>query len=194
MAQAHGIGGLEANSVLMGWSNTPSGRALQINLMRNLVGLRKSILLLQPDLVRGFGERKRIHVWWQGKGGNADLMLLLTHLIRQHRDWQEAEVRLLRVIDNEKGREATIEHMEKFLAAVRVNATPVVLTRSQTDEPVSYVIRRNSQHADLTLLGMRLAEEGAAEAYAERLHSLIEGVGAVLLVHNAQPDDELLSG
>ncbi|MEM7113376.1 MAG: amino acid permease [Chloroflexota bacterium] len=193
VAQAHGIGGLEANSIMMGWSRTADGQAMQMNLMRNLVGLHKSILLLHPDPKRGFGKQKRIHVWWQGKGGNADLMLLLTHLIRQHRDWQEAEVRLLRVIDNEKGREATLKHMEEFLQTVRVAAKPVVLTRSQIGEPISYVIRRNSPHADLTLLGMRLVDEADAATYAERMHTLVEGLGTVLLVHNAQRDDQLLS-
>ena len=81
VAQGHGIGRLEANTVVMGWSRTPAGRAVQMRLLRDLVGARKSVLFLHVDETAGFGAHRTIHVWWGGRGGNGDLMVLLAHLV-----------------------------------------------------------------------------------------------------------------
>ena len=195
VAQAHGAGGLEANTILMGWSRSKEGRTMQMNLLRNLAGLEKSVLFFYPDPTTDddFGDKKIIQVWWQGRGGNADLMLLLTHLIRHHEDWKDAKVRLLRIIDNEKGAEATCNNMQEMLDAVRVQATPEAIVRDYPNEPVADVIRRNSTQADLTLLGLHVPDEDSAEQYSDRMHALVDAVGTVLLVHNSQPDDDLLT-
>jgi amino acid transporter len=192
IAQAHGIGGLESNSVLMGWSSTQDGRTMQMNLMRNLVGLRKSILFLHPDPVRGFGNKQVIDVWWQGRGGNADLMLMMAHLIQKHRDWYTASIRLMLVVDQQSGVEEAKSFMVDRLTAVRVTAIPTVIVRKNKQEPVAEVIRRNSLNTDLTILGMRVPDANAAEAYGDRLTNLVSAVGTVLLIHNAQPDEVLL--
>ncbi|MCB0013113.1 MAG: hypothetical protein KDE34_14480, partial [Anaerolineales bacterium] len=100
VVQAHGISGLEANSTLLGWSGTPAGRQTQMTLLRSLVHLNKNVLLLHHDDTRGFGQRRAINIWWKGRGANADLMLLLAYIIRQHPEWRQADIRLLRIIDH----------------------------------------------------------------------------------------------
>ncbi|MEZ4610946.1 MAG: hypothetical protein R2838_12015 [Caldilineaceae bacterium] len=119
VAQSHGVGGLEPNTVLLGWSRTPEGRTRQIELMHALAGLGKSVLFLRYDGERGYGKRRVIDVWWGGRGGNADLMLLLAYIISQHRSWADANIRLLRIIDGEEGRAGTLAHMQATLDAVR---------------------------------------------------------------------------
>ncbi|HKJ66929.1 MAG TPA: amino acid permease, partial [bacterium] len=84
IAQSHGIAGLEPNSILMGWSREPGGRRKQMRLVRDLVQLKKSVILLHYDRSRGFGDRRRIQVWWGGRDSNAELMLLLAHIISRH--------------------------------------------------------------------------------------------------------------
>ena len=103
IAQAHGYGGLETNSILMGWSGRPEGRTTQIDLTRTLSALKKSVLLLHDDKVLEFGQRQTINVWWGGQGGNADLMLLLAYLIKQHPTWRGAKIQLLRIIERGGG-------------------------------------------------------------------------------------------
>ncbi len=191
VAQAHGIGGLEANAVMMGWSHTPQGRAVQVDLMRNLVALQKSVFFLHPDLERGFGQQEVIHIWWGGRGGNADLMLLLAHLIKRHRSWKGAKLRLLRIIDSEKGFDDTERHMRQLLEKVRVDAEPIIIVRTDRKQPISELITEHSQNADLTLLGIQLPEEDQVPEYSERLNNLVETVGTVLMVRNASQDDLL---
>jgi len=191
IAQAHGIGGLEPNAVMMGWSHTPQGRAVQVDLMRNLVALQKSVFFLHPDLERGFGQQEIIHIWWGGRGGNADLMLLLAHLIKRHRSWKGAKIRLLRIIDSEKGFKDTESHMKQLLEEVRVDAEPVIIVRTDRTQPISDLITQHSEDADLTLLGIQLPDADRVAEYGERLNNLVESVGTVLMVRNASQDDLL---
>ena len=193
LAQAHGIGNLAPNSILLGWSHTEKGRIMQVELMRQLVAVRKSVLFLNYDTERGFGQKKVINVWWQGRGGNADLKLLLAHLIQRHGDWFHAEIRLLRIIDGEDGVIQTEKHLQQMLADVRVEAEPVVIVRENTKQPIAQVIKANSANADLTLLGMKLPTAEEAAGYSRRLDELVQAVGTVLLVRNAELDEDLLT-
>ncbi len=191
MAQSHGIGGITANSVLMGWSRTQAGRSMQMHLLRDLVTLHKSVLMLNYSPERGFGARERLDIWWQGRGGNEDLMLLLAYLIERHPSWHDAQVRLIRVVNNHKAVAHTTEHMEQLLKEVRVDAEPLVIVNDDPNKRFAQVIEEASVHTDLTILGMALPEPDEVDAYAERLHRFVSAVGTVLLVRNAETYDLL---
>ena len=192
LVQAHGIGALESNAILMGWSRTTAGQIAQLDLIRGLVYLRKSVLLLSYDQEGGFGQHKIIDVWWRGRGRNADLMLLLAHVIKQHHVWEDAKIRLLRIITGEGGVEQTRASMSQLLETVRVVAEPVVIVRSDTTKPITEVMTEWSHEADLTLLGMQLPESDNLAEYSLRLTDLIKTAGSVLLVRAAQIEEDLL--
>lgn len=193
VAQAHGVGRLDANTVLLGWSGSESGRRDQILLTRDLIRLRKSVLFLKLDSNQRFGNYGCIDVWWREQGGNVELMLLLAHLIRQDRQWGKAKIRLIRVLEPSQG--AIVTETETFLAdrlkKVRVNATPLVLVRDK-DEGVGDVIQRESENADLTILGMSIPDSVDAGVYAERLDGFVSSVGTALLVRSAIEDENFL--
>lgn len=192
VAQAHGVGQLESNAVLMGWSGTPAGRATLMEVLRSMAELQKSTLFLNVDPDRGFGPKQVINVWWGGRGGNASLMLLLAHLIRRHSEWDEAELRLLRIIENEEGREQTRSHMEKLLDDVRVEATPCIIVRPDPAQPIAALLASHSHDADLTFIGMQAPGPDQTSTYGERLEALTESVGTVVMVNHAQPQQDLL--
>ena len=191
VAQAHGVGGLEPNSVLLGWSDRETGQISQMHLMRDLYQLGKSLLILKHDEAHGFSQRRRIDVWWGGGGDNVDLMLLLAYITSSHRAWERAQVRLLRVIESEAGREQTHAHMQQELDRVRVTAELVVLVREHPAQPIAEIICQQSVETDFTLLGMQIPAAGEEGAYAQSLVALTERVGSVLLVRSAQAEDLL---
>lgn len=190
VAQAHGVGGLEPNTVLLGWSRSLEGRSSQMRLMDVLVRIRKSVLFLHLDEEVGFGAKKTIDVWWRGRSHNADLMLLLAHIVSQHRDWRGATIRLIRAIGAEEGRQQTEEHMRQLLQSVRVVAEPLVLVLPESTSIV-HALREQGRKTDLTILGMNRPEEDEAERYSQRLAELADAIGTVLLVHSAD-EEELL--
>jgi len=192
LVQSHGIGGIIPNSVLMGWSRTHEGRVTQLRLMDDFVRLKKSVLFLAHNDEQDFGQKKQINIWWQGGGGNEDLMLLLAYFISQHHNWRGTMVQLLRVIDSPEGINSTSQHLEQLLDRVRVDATPKIIVREK-GEALTDIIQRESTTADLTIIGMRVPKEDEAEDYAKRLEMLIEAIGSVLLVRNAQTEVDILT-
>jgi amino acid transporter len=191
VAQAHGIGGLEANVLLLGWSRTLEGRRGQMRLMRTWSRLDKSVLFLKYDLARGFGQRKVISVWWRGRGPNAELMLILAYLIRQHPAWEGAKIRLKRIINGEEGVEATRAHMIALLRKYRLDIEPEIIFRTSSSPPIPAMIAEWSKDSDLTLLGMNVPDTEVNSAYAEQIEAMIQPMGTVLLVRNAQKDELL---
>ncbi len=193
VSQSHGIGGLEPNSIVMGWSRTLKGLTMQIEIVRRLHGLGKSTLIMRTLPEIGFGERRKIDIWSRSAEGNADLMLLLAHILLQHRDWRDAEIRLIRVVQKEDGIAQIEAHMMEMINRVRVTATPVVLTPDFEGESIKSIVSRYSKETDLTFWGMQAPEISGSEEYAMQLEDIVENLRAVLLVHNGRPLESVLS-
>ena len=191
VAQTHGIGKLEPNTVLLGWSRAAAGRVVLLRLLRRLAALEKSVLFLNVDEETGFGRHRVINVWWGGRGGNADLMVLLGYLASQHRDWDGAELRLTQVVDRAEGTAPAREHLDRLLEEVRVEATTRVVVK-QPDQSIGSLFAQHSQDVDLTVLGLQVPEPDGLEAYGERVEAFAEAVGTVLFVYNAQHAEDLL--
>ncbi|HKJ66928.1 MAG TPA: amino acid permease [bacterium] len=194
VVQAHGLGGFIPNTVLLGWSNKLENIALQLQLMRSMIFLRKSVLFLNHDPDRSFGQRRTIDVWWGGRGKNAELMLILSHLITRHRSWHGAQIRVLRVIDSAEGREHAREHIAQMLEEARVDAEPVVLVKDPTGRSLAAQIQEQSRESDLTFLGMQFPDKDECEEYGRYLNQLVQSVGSVILVRSAQIEDVLDTG
>lgn len=192
LAQAHGIGKLSANTILMGWSRTQEGRIQQLGIMRELFYLRKSVLLLKVDTINYFRTAKRIDIWWQGRGQNEELMLLLAYLISSHNHWHKAEVRLLRIINSASGIEDSLDNMRDLLKSAHIEAIPQVIVRDDATKSIAQIIADHSQFTDLTILGMHLPATDELATYSERLEDLVKCLNSVLLVRNAEVDMNFL--
>lgn len=192
VAQAHGIGQLEPNTVLMGWSRTAPGRAMLMQVLSDLAAFDKSVLFLNVDEQSIFGRQRVINVWWGGRGGNADLMMLLGYLISRHNDWHDAELRLSRIIESEDGRAQTRAHMDQLLDEVRVDAIPHIVVHNDPANSFIDLLALHSRDVDLTILGMQVPSADQLDNYGERLEAFTEAAGTVLFVYNAQPEDDLL--
>ena len=190
VAQAHGIGRLESNTVVMGWSRTEGGRAMQMRLLQDFADLDKSALFLHVDEERGFGRRRTVDVWWGGRGGNGDLMLLLAYLTVRHRDWDRARLRVLRMVGRPEAVEGVRADTESLLEAVRVEAEVAIVLREDADRPFTDIVAAHSHDTDLTVLGMQRPD---GDDYGEGLNALVAAAGTTLLVHNGHPDEAALA-
>ncbi|WP_412060154.1 amino acid permease [Rubrivirga sp. IMCC45206] len=190
VSQSHGVGRLEANTVVMGWSGTAGGRGLLLRVLRDLADLRKSVLFLRVDEAAGFGARRSVDVWWGGRGGNGDLMLLLAHLIRSNADWAGTRLRVVRMVGREQAAEGVRADTVRLLEAVRVEAEVHVVVRD--DRPFPEVLAAESGATDLTVLGLQRPDADGAEAYGTGLDGLAQAAGTVLFVHNGNPGEASL--
>ncbi len=118
-----------------------------------------------------------IDVWWRGHE-NGELMLLLAHLLTKNNEWRSRPVRLLRVVENEAGRETVHEHLMKLIEDARIRAVAEVVVASDPRQ----AIQHTSARAALVLFGFEAPEEGDEEAFFDRMEHFAGALPRVVLV------------
>jgi hypothetical protein len=116
-------------------------------------------------------------------------MLLLAHLIRQHRYWNGAAIRVLRVVGRPEAVEGVRADTVRLLDAVRVEANVEVVVRGNRE--FNEIVNQEAAGTDLTILGLQRPDLEDVD-YGERLNTLATLAGTVLLVHNGNPGEASL--
>lgn len=182
LVQCHGLGGLRPNTVLIGWPSDPErvdsfGASLRIvaGLQRSLITIRVAESVEDP----WSAPEGSIDVYWRGKD-NGPLMLLLAHLLTLNTQWRGRELRLIRVIPAEAGREEVTRHLEELIDTSRIQATPVVVV----GEHVVEAIHKTSAYASEVFLGFTPPEEGLEAEFHANLERLSGPLSRVVFVHS----------
>ena len=123
-AQSYGVGRFEANTVMLGWSTRRDRADQYVRLLCDLAGIDRSLLVVRHDETRGWGDKKEIHVWWGGLQGNGGLMLLLAWLLTGEREWRNARVHVITVVDDIDQRRQAEDQIVQVLGAARLDARP----------------------------------------------------------------------
>jgi len=185
VAQAYGIGKIEANTVMLGWLHREEPRERYVEMLRDLVSLDRSLLIVHYNRQRKFGKHRKIHIWWGGLQGNGGLMLLTAYLITAHHLWRNAEVTIRTVVDTEGQRSTAEAGIREVIASARVVAEPVVSLRN--DRPIAEIMHEQSQSADLAIAGLRLPAPGTdVDHFFERMGVILSGMPSTILVHSAR--------
>ena len=197
LIQCSGIGGLRPNTVLLGWPRDESkselfGANIRIisRLNRSIVAARFLSHRLEEDPesedTTSVEEHWRvpsgtIDIWWRGMENGA-LMLLLAHLIHQNPGWRDNPIRLLRAVDNEKGKAEVINHFRELEASARIRVTPEVIVSNRS---VGEILQSTSRDASLVLLGFQTPVEGDELDLYRRMESIAGDLPRVLFVDSA---------
>lgn len=181
-AQAAGHPGLLPNTLLLGWGAKTEEPQEYCKLLRDIVALDHNLLVLSHDEARSFGRKERIDIWWGGRERNWNLMVLLATLIIRNAEWDKATVRLLVIVDNEKEKSKAERDLVRVLQDAKLRAEVQILTKASPDQSAFEIIRRESNEADLTMLGLKEPDPGEGEAFVQRVDTMMTGLGTVLLV------------
>jgi hypothetical protein len=180
LIQCQGLGALRPNTVLLGWPTDPQRGELFGATLRGIAVLERSIIAVR------FAEEPSdpwdvppgtLDVWWRGRQ-NGELMLLLAHLLRQNPSWRSREIRLMRAIENEAGREEVHRHLSGLIDAARIRATPRVVVTGD----IQAGIQQTSRSAALVIMGFEAPEEGQEQAFYDRMEHWVGDLPRVLLV------------
>lgn len=183
LVQLHGIGGFHPNTVLMGYPSD-EGRAVPFGTALRIAGGlgQSSIVVYAAGEIEAPWQAPSgsIHVWWRGEA-NGSLMLLLAHLLKQTSEWRWHDLRLLRIISSEAGREEANEHLSELTETSRIEASTAVFV---SDNPMS-VVQDYSQNAALVFLGFRPPDEGKEIEFWKSLQRWAGNLERVVFVHSA---------
>jgi len=163
LVESYGLGPLVPNTVLLGASEEQEHRHEYIEMVAAFHHARRNVLILKECMEGGFGQRRRIDVWWGGLQDNGGLMLTLAYLLRTSVGWREAEVRLKLVVPDDSAAEAARSNLGEMVERLRVGGRAEVLVAD--GRPFSETLRHSSAEADLIFLGIAKPGAGFRRSY-----------------------------
>ena len=159
LVQAHGMGGLEPNTVLLGWPDVSKAedagdgpheasaaaaeaaatRRRFARLTHTVARLNRSVVLVRSRerdekvFVPPVGT---LDVWWRGRD-NGPLMLMMAHLLTKNPEWRRHKIRLLRCVPNEAASTEVQKHLLELAntARIHVEAQTFVTDDPPDDDP-----------------------------------------------------------
>ena len=186
--QTASIGPIRANIAMFGWPDDSEKMKRLFEPLRLARTLDMSVLLLEPGRQPVATDRKRIDVWWQGKENGA-LMVLLAYLLTRNWEWDRSEIRLLRMSENEAGRESTRQALQDLLDAARVEARGEALVSTDS---FWRVVPQESRDANCLIVGFEMPALDAETEWYKRYADLFADGRTVLLVCSAAGEQVLV--
>ncbi|MFC1783235.1 amino acid permease [Planctomycetota bacterium] len=187
LLQGHAIGPLGPNIVMMGW---PSDSERFTSFVQHLFSIRLlglSVILFNDKGLPPNRTNRRIDIWWRGRE-NGFLMVLLAHLLTLNWEWSKAKIRLLRLIENEEGRQPATQALDEMVKAARVDAEVQIIVSEDTFREV---VHRHSGNASTVMLGFNAPEEKEVQTFQDNFEAILSELPTTLLVCSAGEADLL---
>ncbi|MGB3511081.1 MAG: amino acid permease [Microcoleaceae cyanobacterium] len=165
LVETYGIGPLTPNTVVLGDSQEASRRDRYCQLIDHIHKAKKNVVIFRENSERGFGQCRRIDVWWGGLQNNGGLMLILAYLLRTDIGWRNAEIHLKLVVPEQAAVQPTQANVDGVIRDLRISATSQVLVSN--GRPFYDILHESSQNADLIFLGIRTPGENFTEYYED---------------------------
>jgi len=182
ISATYGFSGVEPNTVLLGWGRETEDPVRFALMLKHLSDLDLNLVMLDYEQDKGFGDYKKIDVWWRGGSNNGNLILSLIKFIRISYEWRHATVRLM-LINTINNRENEIRNeTREALDNMRMDAEIRIINNEIEKRPVNMIIKEESADADIIFLGIADVQEGKEKEFIERADYLYKDLGTVVMV------------
>lgn len=183
LIESYGLGALVPNTVILGDSENESIREQYCKMISTFHRQKRNVLVVHENEDLGFGNRKRIDIWWGGLQGNGGLMMILAYLLQSSRTWWDTEVRIKMVVNDEQAAEGATKNLLRIVDKIRTGAKPEVLVSK--GRSFNEILHESSKDADLVLLGMAEPDQNFM-GYYEKIQERLKGLPTTLLVLAAE--------
>ncbi len=184
LIEDYGLGVLKPNTIMLGHTEDPTHHEQFCTLIKHLYAARRNVAVLRGGN-QGFGNRERIDVWWSGLKGNGGLMKILAYLLQTNLEWQNAQVRVNVVANDDEEAEERRQTVGPILDQLRTGAALNVI---EADGRIfDEIVHDASADADIVFLGMATPdEEDDYVTYYTRLHERTAGLPPTVFVLAAE--------
>lgn len=193
--QAHGMGRIEANTVMLNWFGrssggiTPEALAEYGENLHIAVSQRCNMVILAAEdgdfrkLDAADPESLTLDVWYRDSN-TGRLMMMLAYLMTRSDPWKDARLRVLTSAESGRDREVRVHEIEAMLDDIRIEADPVVV-----DTMDVATVQAESAAAGCVFLPFRLTRDGPSGPFGGDLAELLDGLGLTALVLAASDID-----
>ncbi len=175
--QGHSIGPLQPNVIFMGWASDEERSLPFVRHLMSAQSLGMSIILVKDNGLPDKTKQRRIDIWWRGKE-NGSLMTIASHLLTLNYEWSGVNIRVLRMIQNEEGREPATNALKEMVDAARIDAQVQVIV---SQSPFAEVLHRHSSDASVVFLGFIVPKEEDAGLFQAQYEGMLSGLPTTLL-------------
>jgi len=187
LLQVAGVGSLQPNTVLVGWSDDAVKQAAFGRTVRRILELERNLLIHVEAKLPAEELRPRIDIWWRARE-NGSLMLTLGHLLRSSGRWRDHTLRVLRIVEEEAGRQRTEAAMLTLIRESRIPAECKVVVSSTT--PLT-VMAAYSTRSQVCFIGMSLRRWEPSENLLDRYEPLVNTLKGHVFITKSWHDLEL---
>lgn len=185
--QGSSLGPIKPNLAMFGWITDYKLIKSYLSYLREANLMQIGQVLIKDGGLPDPKKDKRIDLWWRGRK-NGSLMMVLAHLLLKNWEWSGSSVRVLRVIENEAGKQPALEAMEELIHSARVDAIAETIV---ADEPFVKVLHQNSSDADCVFLGFEIPDVEHEESWFKAFDSMVKDLPTTILV-NSYSEESLL--
>ncbi len=185
--QALSLGPIRANMAIFGWSAEPARVKTHLREFCRAKSLGMSVVVIHEGRILLPRGRKRVDIWWRGLK-NGGLMVILAHLLTRNWEWARTDIRLLRQIEHEAGRESTRADLLQLLREARMEAHVEVVVSQQ---PFHEVLEQHSADADCVFLGFEVPPVGHERTWFHQYEQMLLDKPTMILVSSVGDEDLL---
>ena len=182
IANTYGFSGIDPNTVLMGWARNTVDPLWFAQMTQKLTQLDYNILFLDYDKKRGFGNYKKIDIWWSSINSESDLSLQLSKLILHSAEWSSANIRILFVNDLNENQALVQDVISRKLEKLRIDISFEIIENELEQKPLYKLIQLYSHEADLIMMNLPEINNHSEKEYVESTNSLMDVMGTTLIL------------
>ncbi|MDD3965803.1 MAG: amino acid permease [Candidatus Neomarinimicrobiota bacterium] len=183
LLQAHGIGGLKPNMLLLGWTRD-TDRSGNFPLILDLAKKMKRSLLVVRNLREDTGwsaDPGDINIWWND-ALHSSLSLMMAFLLKQNQEWRDKTLRIIRPVAEKADVENIRFEMEEMLKSARMDAELCIIPAA---DPLQ-ALQENLGESAILFIGFDPeSDPEASAAQMAELRSYMELESDIVLVYNA---------
>ncbi|MDV7187593.1 amino acid permease [Lutibacter sp. TH_r2] len=186
IAMTYGFSGVEPNTIMMGWPKGLENSTEYSKMTETLLHLDYNLLYLDFDRKKKFGNYKTVDFWWRETDSkNAEMMLNIARFIIASPRWNNTNIRVLFVNNNNVNRELIHSKIQKLVEDLRVIVKIVIINNAVEQKPFYNIIEEYSGKTDLTIVGIPNYKIEKQAEFVLKTNNLFESIGSTLLVKAA---------
>ncbi|EDY83722.1 Amino acid permease family [Verrucomicrobiia bacterium DG1235] len=172
LLQGSGLGNLQPNTLMIEWGSGWLRDHDFPHTVHQALEMETNLIVYSKAKETDSHLYSVIDVWWSARA-NGSMMITLAHLLQSNSAWQDARIRILRIIRDEDGRAAAEAGMSELLKDSRIEVEPVIVV---TRDPPLEAIARESARSAVTFVGVSVRtleeEAGPLSSYAPVVDSI----------------------
>jgi hypothetical protein len=186
IASTFGFSGVEPNTIMMGWPKGLENSKEYSKMTQTLLHLDYNLLYLDFDLKSKFGKYQTVDLWWRETDSkNAEMMLNIARFIIASPKWNETQIRVLFVNNNNVETSVIEEKISTLVDDLRVNVVIKIINNAVEQKAFYTIIAEESATTDLTLVGIPNFKIEQQAEFVLKTNYLFETIGSTLLVKAA---------